>query len=155
MYNYRLTSFAVLTTLFWFVELVVTAVVWFSLNTYLTYVPPRDQVIKDEAIKKEAQIKTEEDDELSDTPHTFPTLSGQPPLRYTSTRVKKEETDDTSTEQPPAVGEQADDEDEEADFLRDDLADRAFTDSGIGTSMESGGPRTSVRRRRSSRLDGE
>ena len=154
MYNFRITSFFVLTTVFWFVEIAVTAAVWFSLSTYLTYTPPRDKAYKDEALKKESRIKTEDDDEMSDTPHTFPTLSGQPPLRYTSPRVKQEETDDASTEIPAATGEQADDEDDDADYMREDLAGRGFTDSGIGTSMESSGPNASVRRRRSGRFDG-
>lgn len=140
--------------MFWLVELAVAGTVWASLSVYLNYVPPRDRVKKEE-VKTEPQIKDEEDDELSDTPHVFPTLSGQPPLRYTSPRVKQEDEDDMSSEQPPAVGEQADDEDEDADFIRDDLGGRGFTDSGIGTSMESSGPRSSVRRRRSGRLDGE
>lgn len=156
MYNYRLTSFFVLTTLFWMVELVVTAVVWFSLSTYFSYERPRDRAVKSEALKNEPRIKQEEEDELSDTPHTFPTLSGQPPLRYTSPRVKQEEGEEVSTEVPAAIGEQADDEDDDADYVRDDVAGRGgFTDSGIGTSMESSGPRSNVRRRRSQRMNGE
>lgn len=157
MFNFRITSFFVLTTLFWSIELIVTALVWFSLSTYLTYERPKDRAAKDPDLKQEPQLKQEQEaDELSDTPHTFPTLSGQPPLRYTSPPVKQEETDDVSTEIPAAVGEQADDEDEDAEYVRNDLVGRgAFTDSGIGTSMESSGPRSGVRRRRSQRLDGE
>jgi hypothetical protein len=154
MFTWRITSFFVLTTVFWVVELAVAATVWASLSVYMTYIPPHEQV-KQENMKQEPRIKDEEDEELSDTPHTFPTQTGQPPLRYASQRIKQEDEDaDLSTEQPAAVGEQADDEDEDADFVRDDLG-RGFTDSGIGTSMESSGPGRNVRRRRSGHLDGE
>lgn len=154
MFNYRITSFIVLTTIFWLVELAVAGTVWASLSVYMTYIPPREQV-KQEIAKQEPGIKDEEDVELSDTPHTFPTRTGQPPLRYASQRIKQEDEDaDLSTERQAAVGEQADDEDEDADFIRDELG-RGFTDSGIGTSMESSGPGRNVRRRRSGRLGGE
>lgn len=50
-----------------------------------------DRAVKSEAIKQKPQIKQEaEENELPDTPHIFPTLSRQPPLQYTSPRVKQE-----------------------------------------------------------------
>jgi seipin len=151
MYNFRLTSFVVLTSIFWMVELSATAIVWFSLTSYLASGSKSDFAVKKEdesATKQEPSIKDE--NELSDTPHTFPTLSGLPPLRYSSPQVKEEEREELPAEHRTVHGEQADDEDEDADYVRDDIGGRGFTDSGIGTSMESsaGGPR-SVRRRRS------
>lgn len=149
MYNFRFASFLVLTAAFWSVEMFFAAIVWFALSSYLSN---PDAPIKSEdtqPIKQESRIKEEGD--ISDTPHTFPTLSGQPPLRYASQRVKEEDADESAPEPQHAVME-ADDEDEDADYVHD-LAGpgRGVSDSGIGTSMESsgGGRPGSIRRRKS------
>jgi seipin len=155
MYNFRIIAFFILTGMFWMVEISVTAIVWLSLSSYLTSGTNSEVVVKKDtsSIKQQPQIK--EEDEMSDTPHTFPTLSGQPPLRYSSPRVKEEEQEELPAEHRTVHGEQADDEDEEADYVRGDVGGRGFTDSGIGTSMESSGGRPGAVRRRRSRVDGE
>lgn len=90
---------------------------------------------------------------MSDTPHTFPTLSGQAPLRYSSPRVKEEEKGEEEAPESQHAIMEADDEDEDADYVHGDLGlpGRGVSDSGIGTSMESSGGRTGVARRRKSR----
>jgi len=99
------------------------------------------------------RIKQEPDAEdpkpvLSDTERTFPTLSGQQPLRYASPRIKQEDEGSAVVVPDTAVrAVEADDEDEDADF---------FLDSGLGTSMESSASRRdSVRRRGRARLKEE
>jgi len=92
---------------------------------------------------------------MSDTPHTFPTLTGQPPLQYSSPRVKEDKQEELPADHQTGYEEQADDEDEDDDYVRDDIGGQGFTDSGIGTSMESGTGGPGVVRRRRSRVDGD
>ncbi|KIW08423.1 uncharacterized protein PV09_01327 [Verruconis gallopava] len=156
MYSFRITSFIILTGMFWTVELIVTTIVWLSLSTYLTSMSSRGAESKKEdtwSTKHEPQIKDEP--EISDTPHTFPTLTGQPPLHYASPQVKQEkeeeEEENLPAEHQTHAGEQADDEDDDGGRAQEI---RGYTDSGIGTSMESTGPKSTIRRRRS-HMDGE
>jgi seipin len=151
MYNYRISSFVVLTSIFWMVEMTVAGIFWLVLAIFVfPDSSPSTDVKKEESVP----IKQEHDEhsDMSDTPHTFPTLSGQPPLRYLSPYVKDED-----TPAPPdneiAVGE-ADDEDD--DFILDETGPigRAVSDSGIGTSMESSSGRPESVRRRSRQSSG-
>ncbi|TID25158.1 26S protease regulatory subunit 8 [Venturia nashicola] len=147
MYNYRILSFIVLTGMFWAMEMAVAGIFWLTLSllVFPESGPSTDKKNEDEPVR----IKKEEDEQsdMSDTPHTFPTLSGQPPLRYSSPHVKEE-----NTPAPPdnevAVGE-ADDEDD--DFVLDPTGAMRtqVSDSGIGTSMESSSGRPENVRRRS------
>lgn len=106
-------------------------------------------------IKTEAGEEGEEElsEGLSDTERTFPTYSRQPPLRYSSPKVKEEKEEKGQIPDVPVAGVDADDEDEDADFLADEpapLRGGLHSDSGLGTSLESSGPRReAVRRRRS------
>ncbi|QDS75353.1 hypothetical protein FKW77_002203 [Venturia effusa] len=152
MYNYRIMSFIVLTGIFWAVEATFAGVFWLILSIFVF---PENSPSAD--VKKEeepAWIKKENEDhsDLSDTPHTFPTLSGQPPLQYSSPYVKEEDTP-APPDNEVAVGEA---DDEEDDFVLDDagLTGRQVSDSGIGTSMESSSGRPENIRRRSRRSGG-
>lgn len=182
MYNYRLISAFVFTTLFWIVELTFMILAWLALSQMFSPVQPRSG----KAIKSEAEqttrpdeeeteidlnkIKTEEPEteettdvpDLSDTPRTFPTYRGQQPLRYESPRAKSEEEDDGPTAESAggvggALEQEADDEDDEdADFVLDTAGRYMERDSGLGTSMESGQDRRrdAVRKRRSGFFSG-
>ncbi|KAK0662838.1 Seipin [Lasiodiplodia hormozganensis] len=182
MYNYRLISALVFTTLFWIVELTFMILAWLALSQMFSPVQPRsakaiksekEQTTKPDEEETEIdlnKIKTEEPEteettdvpELSDTPRTFPTFRGQQPLRYESPRVKSEEEDDGPTaESAGGVGgapeQEADDEDDEdADFVLDTAGRYMERDSGLGTSMESGQDRRrdAVRKRRSGFFSG-
>ena len=154
MYNHRLISAFVFISTFWMTELVFFGLAWGALALYMQQ--PDVGKIKAEDVgpgSTAKKIKQEEEDDdvpakLSDTERTFPSLSGQPPLRYSSPterEIKREsEVEDETVVVPEAVARAADadveDEDEDVDFF----------DSGIGTSLESSGPgrRDSVRRRR-------
>lgn len=147
MYNYRTLSFVVLTSIFWTVEMTFAGIIWLVLSIFVF---PESSSSTD--IKKEEEtvpIKKEHDEpsDMSDTPHTFPTLSGQPPLRYSSPHVKEEDTP-APPDNEVAVGEA---DDEEDDFILDETGPigRNVSDSGIGTSMESSSGRPESVRRRS------
>ncbi|KAH7380179.1 putative adipose-regulatory protein-domain-containing protein [Pyrenochaeta sp. MPI-SDFR-AT-0127] len=161
MYRYWLTSAVIGTSLFWSVEMGVVLFTWaiftllFSAST-----PPEDyKTSKDikssgeESIKLE-QPETEPDTPFSDTSRTFPTLSSQQPLSYTS---PKEERTTPALEDIP-TREDAEADDEEDDFVLEEPPplprverEGIFTDSGIGTSLESSVER-GLARRRSGRL---
>ncbi|KAH7045339.1 hypothetical protein B0J12DRAFT_155753 [Macrophomina phaseolina] len=158
MYNYRLTAALVFTTAFWAVEMTCMILAWLALSNVFAARPRAKQEPKTE---DETDVKTEGETEtdlpeLSDTPRTFPTYAGQPSLRYESPNVKSEEDEasgDVLRDVPLAgagTGQEADDEDEDADFVLDTAARHMDRDSGLGTSMESGQERReSVRKRRS------
>ena len=131
------------------VEMTFAGIVWLVLSIFVF--PDKSSLT---TVRKEEEestpIKKEQRDEhsdMSDTPHTFPTLSGQPPLRYSSPHVKEEETP-APPDNEVAVGEA---DDEEDDFILDETGaiGRAVSDSGIGTSMESSSGRPESIRRRS------
>lgn len=160
MYNHRIASFVVMSSIFWAVEMTFTFVAWLILS-FLIF--PRSASAP--AVKREHaedSIKEEDTDEgtiddLSDTSRTFPTYSRQPPLRYSSPRVKKEEEEEglSGLQAVPLTAEADDEEDEDADFLLDEggRLGGGRSDSGLGTSMDSSvDRRDSVRRR--SRLYG-
>jgi seipin len=155
MYNYRILSFLTLTGAFWTVEMLFTAFIWFGLSVYIL---PKglDTAATNGAVKSEpSPVKREDENEgsLSDTPRTFPTLTGQPPLHYSSPRVKSEEEDEKPAVDTHPQTAEADDEDEDADFVLEEpgTVGRGFSDSGIGTSMESSAGRAENFRRRASR----
>ncbi|GAB7347181.1 hypothetical protein MBLNU459_g3293t2 [Dothideomycetes sp. NU459] len=152
LYNYRIISAVVFTGAFWCTEMVTMALAWVALSLFIF--PDKDKRV---AVKKqedgEGRIKDEEYTEddtatLSDTERTFPTYGGQPPLKYSSPAIKKEE---SPTEPfPPIMGGEADDEDEDVDFLLDETGRRS--DSGLGTSMDSSSGKKETIRKRKSRL---
>jgi seipin len=151
MYNYRILSFLVLTSIFWTVEVTFAGIIWLVLSIYVFPDSSASTEVKREEESVPIKKEHDEHDDMSDTPHTFPTLSGQPPLRYLSPHVKDEDTP-APPDNEVAVGEA---DDEEDDFIIDETGPigRQVSDSGIGTSMESSsGKPESVRRR--SRLSG-
>jgi len=160
MYNHRIMSFILMTSTFWAVEMTFTFAAWLILSFLVFPQSEAGPTVKQERDDGSGAIKEEGTDEetvddLSDTSRTFPTYSRQPPLRYSSPRIKKEEEEEGPSALqaiPPAV--EADDE-EDDDFVLDDGAHLGGgrSDSGLGTSMESSvDRRDSVRRR--SRLFG-
>jgi seipin len=144
MYNYRITSFVVLSTLFWFVEIVVATFIWISMHVIMANRSDSPkQASPAPAIKQE-------DDSAVETGGT-----GVDPLTPVSPVIKKEETPEVSLESYPAATEAdiEDAADEGAATGRIDLATRLGpSDSGIGTSMESSSTRSDLVRRRSLRI---
>lgn len=163
MYNYRLTAALVFTTLFWAVEMTFMILAWLALSQIFAPRPlPAKQEPKQEDetdVKTEGETETDLPD-LSDTPRTFPTYAGQPSLRYESPNVKSEEDEaggvsrDVPVAAGAATGQEADDEDEDADFVLDTAGRHMDRDSGLGTSMESGQERREAVRKRRSGLFG-
>ena len=160
MYNYRLLSFLVLTFTFWCTEMTVAAAIYFIL-TWMRREPPEDkEVLKEEPkrIKREQRMTPGSSDEqhVSDTERIFPSPGSRDhPLRYIPPAVKQEEPEVKLEPQEfvPPAGVEADDEDEDADFVIEDVTRRTY-DSGLGTSMESSttAARQGVRRRKSGPL---
>lgn len=152
MYRYRMLSFLAFTSVFWSVSMVSASLAWLILSTYIFPLAGTDKQEDDEQI----MIKTErEEDEMSDSPRTFPTLGRQPPLKYeapsalesrsrSGVPIKSEEEEIVAaTMIEPLTGE-ADDEGAEEEGLE---SERRF-DSGLGTSLEEG-DREKLQRRRS------
>ncbi|KAF2267950.1 hypothetical protein CC78DRAFT_530372 [Lojkania enalia] len=166
MHHYRLTSFAIFTSAFWGVEMTLVLLTW---GFFTLVFGTMREVRPEEEIKVEPEtIKTEPESSapltpLSDTSRTFPTLPSQRPLHYSSAegaRVKDECPTPKLEDIPPHTEAEADDEDEDADFIVEEpvpnSAANILTDSGIGTSMESSreGDRGLVRRRSGGNKDG-
>lgn len=148
MYNYRLLSFLALTTIFWGVEMLAASAVWFGLSFISSTRSPTAQIKPGLTSEELSHVDSPED--LSDTSRTFPTFSRQPPLRY-SPAVKNEDDGTSPSPRPldsvtPAL--EADDEGEDADyFVEETVRYGGRSDSGLGTSMESGPDPQSARRR--------
>ncbi len=157
MYNHRIISLLVFTTIFWGVEITFTSVAWLVLSSYFKTTTPTSESIKADRDSEASIIKKEEEsdaaftEDLSDTSRSFPTYSRQPPLRYDSPKVKTEDEDEQeeierTTNIQPLIAE-ADDEDD--DILDLGASRDRRSDSGLGTSMdESAARRESVQRRR-------
>ena len=149
MYNYRILSFAFFTTLFWSVEMTFLLLTWafFAFIFSSSSTAPEPTRPKREPEDSSHTFKTGLDSDgatpesLSDTSRTFPTFSRQPPLRNSAPRVKEEEGEPSRglEDIPPRTPGDADDEDEDADFVLDDAAGMGVvpSDSGLGTSLES------------------
>ncbi|KAF9697023.1 hypothetical protein EKO04_004666 [Ascochyta lentis] len=167
MYTYRLSSFIVFATLFWGTEMGVLLLTW-GVATVLFSSSDKEQGSAHARIKQEPRNGDHASDagtEYSDTDRTFPTLHSQQPLRYQSPDNKaklKEEPRDQKLEDVATRGEEeADDEDD--DFVLEEPVPRGleaqgvFTDSGLGTGMDSerDRERERVRRRGSARGAGK
>ena len=167
MYTYRLASACVFVALFWATEMGVLLLTWGAISLLFGASPsPAPAVEKEQkSIGRRADGKTskikDEIDELSDKDHTFPTLSSQPPLRYSSPETKVKEEAERSLEDIPLAedAEDAEADDEDDDFVPESPLPRIldpqalFTDSGLGTGMDSerDRERQRVRRRGSGR----
>ncbi|KAF2199856.1 hypothetical protein GQ43DRAFT_397801 [Delitschia confertaspora ATCC 74209] len=157
MYNYRILSLLVFTTLFWSVEITLLLLTWGAI-TFLFSEPsgplsPENLKIKDENEHEPSTPKTEPTSDnsgpttpMSDTSRTFPTLPSHAPLHYSSSQsqsfhIKHEPMTSELKDFPPLPSlktEDADDEDDEdADFVMEGPRAGLGHDSGIGTSMES------------------
>lgn len=159
MYQYQLTSLIVFTTMFWSVEMGVVLITWIMFTLLFGQSPTVEDYEKIKSngvgmIKKEGD--TEPGTPISDTSHTFPTLSSQQPLHYSSPtegKIKREGRTPSLDDIPTKEDVEADDEDD--DFILEEPVPRresGFEDSGIGTSFESGIERErELQRRRSGR----
>lgn len=151
MHTWWVTSFLLGTSFFWLVEVIsllstalAAKLVWGLVFGSGGETPP--------AVKKEGQPRIKQEGEgrgkkLEDVPMTFPTSSGQPPLRYDPPPSGHDSDAEAEFTPQPDRGGEADIEDEEIyEELEDDPQLR---DSGIGTSYsERDGP-GSLRRRTS------
>ncbi|KAI4664569.1 uncharacterized protein J4E79_002866 [Alternaria viburni] len=164
MYRYWLTSAIVGILTFWGMEMAVLLFTW-AVFTLLFSSSSSDPQSQDDAHK--GIIKKEEGDPFpklehgdntepgtpySDTSRTFPTLPSQQPLSYSSPSPK-EEGGELRLEDIPTREEQEADDEEDDDFILEEPVPRGveregvFTDSGIGTSLESSVERGLARRR--------
>jgi hypothetical protein len=157
MYNHRIISALVFITTFWMTELLFAGLAYGALAIYTSSAsstpvksePEREDRSESARIKQEAEDEQDHPTTLSDTERTFPTLSSQAPLRYSSPNsvaIKEEPMEELDVPEHVARAVEADDEDEE-----DEDEDYDFRDSGIGTSLESSGGmerKDSVRKRR-------
>ncbi len=164
MYTHRLASFAVFTSMFWGVEMAVLLTTWAFFSLCLGGPSEDDSAaVGTRAIKlvsgattpKTEPVDSELPTPLSDTSRTFPTLSSHQPLHY-SASMKRERATPTLDDVPLKTEPEADDEDEDdesADFVMEEPLPRTLegllTDSGIGTSMDSGIEREGLGKRRS------
>jgi seipin len=164
MYRYRLTTFVVMTGAFWAAEMGAAAGVWLLLHFILQphEIPQKehDGSIKaeDSALstkKRSRSPRIKDEPYISDTPRTYPSSSRDHPITYTSPLIKSEEAIQPPLSEIPPLGAEADDEDEDADFVLDEpgaFGRAGVSDSGIGTSLESGVERRESMRRRTSRI---
>ncbi|RFU74722.1 sh3 domain-containing [Trichoderma arundinaceum] len=156
MFHYRLLTFVTFTMLFWVCELAFMSVAWaiFSSLTGSSSGEPEHKALKGQRRSTTEGLtesddfdENDEGDDTSDYPQQFPTYGKQPALKHEpDVKVKDEEEHKQPLYEIPVAGEEADDEEEDAE-------DKSPRDSGIGTSY-SGEGSSSVRKRSSrSRLE--
>ena len=152
MYRHRLLSASVFILLFWGTEVGVLLLTWGAASLLLgSSSSPAGSEAVEHGDDRTPKLKREDPhpaSPASDTSHTFPTLSAQPPLHYSPsspTKLKPEsELPEPRLEDIP-LKEAAEADDEEDDFVLESppllrvgsAADMAFTDSGLGTGVES------------------
>jgi hypothetical protein len=172
MYRYWITSAIVGILTFWGMEMGVLLFTWgaFTLlfSSGSTTTPPeetqRRRKIKNEEGEPFPKLEPRDDNSepgtpYSDTSRTFPTLPSQQPLSYSSPSPKEEYGSPRLEDIPTREDMEADDE-EDDDFILEEPVPRGveregvFTDSGIGTSLESSVER-GLARRRSGRSKGK
>jgi seipin len=147
MYRYWLSSAIVGILAFWGMEMGVLLFTWAVFTILFGGSTPTE-------VKKEIEPKREEEQDLgtplSNTSRTFPTLPSQQPLSYSS---PKQEVEEPRLEDIPTREEQEADDEEDDDFILEEPVPRyveregVFTDSGLGTSLESSVERGLARRR--------
>lgn len=167
MYNHRILSLLLFTSVFYFTSLLSAAAAWLGFSNVIS---PRSRTGKTTSLggldndTSDGLLTESKDDlddldlpDLSDTPRTFPTSSRQPPLRYPlSPRATPDVDGEASTRSSREIHTPAGDTDSEDERL--DLGrGGGRTDSGIGTSLDESSGRTMRRRRdirdgRSSRI---
>lgn len=166
MYRYWVTSAIIGILTFWGMEMGVLLFTWgaftllFSGGSTPTEGKQQQKKIKaeqgSEPFPKLEQGDSELDTPYSDTSRTFPTLPSQQPLSYSSPSPKspkEEERGSPRLEDIPTREEMEADDEEDDDFILEEPIPRGvereggFTDSGIGTSLESSIDRGLARRR--------
>lgn len=159
MYRYWLSSAIAFTLLFWSVEMGVLLFTWgvFTLLFSSSKSTPTAVIKQEERSRIKQEDGSEPGTPMSNTSRTFPTLASQPPLHYSSPSPKTEANEPALEDIPMREDAEADDEDD-GFVLEDEPVPSAvenaglFTDSGIGTSMESSFDRDrGLNRRRSGR----
>ena len=184
VYNYRVLSFLVFSTLFYMTSISTMAIGWAAITALMKQRRNEKGAVKIEGSKKVKsehengdvrKIKQEQDeagqglslDNVSDSATQYPTGRGRPALHYAGRQASGEEEAQPVIEQTQP-GEAADDEDEGSEEEQDEEMMRRFEgswaasgarfegDSGIGTSMESEAQRgrDGLSRRRSGRSIG-
>ncbi|KAH7400707.1 putative adipose-regulatory protein-domain-containing protein [Phaeosphaeria sp. MPI-PUGE-AT-0046c] len=169
MYRYWLSSAAAGVVLFWSVEMGVLLCTWavFALLFGSPTTTPQKRIKQEDGngtLKQEPRDDdaTDPGTPYSDTSRTFPTLSTHQPLHYNSTSPTspKSERDTPALEDIPMREDAEADDEEDDDFILEEPLPRSaerdgtFTDSGIGTSVESAVERErGLNRRRSGRRD--
>lgn len=145
MHKWWMTSFMVFTAAFWCCEVLSCGLGFLVLKFWLggSRAAKKSTEMKTEGNPQHPAIKQEgggDGKHLEDVPMTFPTSSGQPPLRYDPPEVGHTngvERDTPQADMPPAPGGEADDEYEDAgaqEYEGLGEGDEA-RDSGIGTSF--------------------
>lgn len=145
MHKWWVTSFMVFTAAFWCCEVLFCGLGFLVLKSWLggSKSAQKTLAIKTEDNPQHPAIKQEgggDGQHLDDVPMTFPTSSGQPPLRYEPLEAGHTNGVERNTPQadmPPAPGGEADDEYEDAgaqEYEGLGEGDEA-RDSGIGTSF--------------------
>ncbi|KAM7192510.1 putative adipose-regulatory protein (Seipin) domain containing protein [Naviculisporaceae sp. PSN 640] len=146
-------AFVVFTSFFWGCEMVVLAGTWGAVWVLLRILgitgtsqdKEKSAVVKVEPGEVQGRKKSENEDGLSDTERTFPSLSGQPPLKFEG-RIKQEEGEPQGIAPDIPLAGEADDEDNGEEEEEDG---RAHRDSGIGTSYDDNVAREGFKRRTS------
>lgn len=157
MYRYRILSAILGILSFWGMEMCVLVITWGTftlLASSFSSVPGDDEEERKEEKKIKAEAgETDPGTPFSETSRTFPTLPSQYPLSYSSSGggVKQEESESALKDIPVKEEAEADDEDEDF-LLKVPLPvgverEGVFTDSGLGTGLESGVERGAARRR--------
>lgn len=166
MYRYWITGAIVGILAFWTMEMCVLLFTWglFTLlfsnslfapddnNNNNNDAHPKIKSENDHKMPKLEPAETDPETPYSDTSRTFPTLPSQRPLSYTSSSPPKIEPHSPALRDIP-LREDAEADDEDDDFILEEPVPRTveregvFTDSGIGTSLESGVERGLARRR--------
>lgn len=140
MYKHYLSAFLLGTAAFWGCEVVFMVVAWVFLGRVVFGTTEIEDDMSPEDNGK-GTVKDEED--MSDTERTFPSVGRQPPLKF-ERQVKTESGEIVELAHVPMPGAEADDEDEELGWRE--------RDSGIGTSYsDAAGQKGGVRRRTSGR----
>jgi hypothetical protein len=163
MYRYWLTSAIIGILTFWGMEMGVLLFTWGAFTLLFSSSSPaapesQRQKIKNEGGEPFPKLEPTGDNSepgtpYSDTSRIFPTLPSQQPLSYSSLSPKEERGEPTRLEDIPSREEQEADDEEDDDFLLEEPIPRGleregvFTDSGIGTSLESSVERGLARRR--------
>lgn len=157
MYNYRIISLLIFSTMFYLTSLASALGVWTLFWTYFPNPSPATaggaspdgtdhEMLPETSWLKQGRESDLDSPDISDTPRTFPTYARQPPLRYLPTpraTPDREESEVIKSTESQAHVVEADDEDD----LIDDFRGGGRIDSGIGTSMEEDSARTVQRRR--------